>query len=79
MTLNEIPITPSFLVRFGRSMDRWKAYKEHNLALISLLKFEAKNLSKFFYQNNDYSGRCGIKIFNKVEAPRIDDLIIYSK
>ena len=44
-----------------------------------MLGFEARKALQNVYQNNDCSGRCWIKAFNKVEAPRIDDLIIHSK
>ena len=79
MTINGNPITPSFLVRFGRFWARWKAYQEHNLALIPLLGSEARKSLQIFVQKNDRSGRCRIETFNIVEAPRIDDLIIDSR
>ena len=44
-----------------------------------LLGFETRQALQIFYQNIDCSERCGIKTFNQVEAPRIDDLIIYSR
>ena len=43
-----------------------------------LLGSEARKALQVFVQNNDWSGRCWIKTFNIVEAPRIDDLIIHS-
>ena len=55
---NGNPITPSFLVRFGCSWARWKAYQEYNLALIPLLGSEARKALQIFVQNNDCSGRC---------------------
>ena len=41
MTINEILITP-FLVHFGCSRARLKAYHEHNLALIPMLGSKAR-------------------------------------
>ena len=58
MTINGILITPSFHVRFGRFWDRWKAYQEHNLALIPLLGSEARKALQIYIQNNDCNGRC---------------------
>ena len=48
MTINWIPITPSFLVRFGRSWACWRAYQEHNLTLIPLLGSEARKALQIF-------------------------------
>ena len=57
MTINGIPIT-AILVCFGRFWAHWKAYQEHNLALIPLLRSEARKALQVFIQNNDCSGRC---------------------
>ena len=44
-----------------------------------MLGSEARKAFQIFVQDNDCSGRCWIKTFNIVEAPRIDDLIIHSR
>ena len=50
-----------------------------HLFLVPLLGSEARKTLHIFVQNNDCSGRCWIKTFNIVEAPRMDDLIIHSR
>ena len=44
-----------------------------------LIGYEARQALQVFYQNNDCNRMCWIKIFNRVEAPRIDDLTIHSR
>ena len=44
-----------------------------------MLGSETLKALQIFVQNNDCSGRCWIKTFNIVEAPRMDDLIIHSR
>ena len=50
-----------------------------NLVSCIFLGSEAWKALQNIDQNNDCSRRCWIKTFNKVEAPRIDYLIVHSR